>query len=711
MVRIEDVIDRVLSYNPKADISLLRRAYIYSAKVHKGQVRISGEPYLSHPLAVADILARMRLDVIAIACGLLHDTVEDGNVTIEDIKDNFGEEIAIIIDGLTKLGKISFRSQEERQAENMRKMILAMSQDIRVVLVKLADRLHNMRTLGYLREDKQKRIAKETLEIYAPLAARLGIGWLKTELEDLCLYYLEPETYRHISEGVARHKTEEKKYIEEVKEILSQKLKEFGIEGRVEGRLKSIYSIYLKLKRQQIDLDQIYDLIAFRIIVRSLKDCYGVLGMVHSLWKPVPGRFKDYIAMPKLNGYQSLHTTVVGPYGGRIEIQIRTEEMHKIAEEGVAAHWRYKEGKGKDEKEIKRFAWLRQLLNWQRELKDPREFLSAIKIDLYPNEVYVFTPKGDVKALPAGATVVDFAYSIHSEVGHHCAGAKVNGRLVPLRYRLNTGDVVEIITSPRQHPSKDWLHFVKTPRARNRIKRFLREEQRERGLTLGKELCEKEFRKHSLNFQEFFNNPDFEKIAQHFSFKTKEDLILAVSYGKVSPKQIINVISPPPEKKRQPAETTKEVLEKNKSISAIKVKGIDGIMVKIAKCCAPLPGDKIIGYITRGQGVSIHRVDCPNITRADPERLIDVEWEKEEGQVYPAHIQLRCKDKVGLLAELSAAIAKANANIIEAETKTTLDHYAFCSFVIEVKNTQHLQEVTKALWQVEGVEEVKRIGM
>jgi GTP pyrophosphokinase len=708
MVRIEDIIERVLSYHPKADIGLIRKAYIYSAKVHKGQVRRSGEPYLSHPLAVADILARMRLDVVSVVCGLLHDTVEDGDVTLEDIREQFGNEIAVIIDGLTKLSKLSFKSKEEQQAENMRKMILAMAQDIRVILVKLADRLHNMRTLGYMPPEKQKQIAQETLDIYAPLAARLGIGWLKSELQDLCLYYLEPETYQQIAQGIARHRVEEEKYISEIKAILERKLQEYSIQGRIEGRIKSVYSIYLKMQRRQVNLDKIYDLVAFRIIVKSLKECYEALGMVHSLWRPVPGRFKDYIGMPKPNGYQSLHTTVIGPYGGRIEIQIRTEEMHKIAEEGIAAHWRYKEGKDGDEKEIERFAWLRQLLNWQRELKDPREFMSAIKIDLYPNEVYVFTPKGDVKVLPIGATVVDFAYSIHTEVGHHCAGAKVNGRLVPLRYKLKTGDVVEIITSPKQRPSKDWLHFVKTPRARSRIKRFLRDQEREQGLALGKEICEKEFKKHGLNFQVYFNSPKFLEVAKEFSFKSPEDLILAVSYGRISARQIIHHLLPRPEKGKS-LEIFKETTS-SKPSSAIKVKGVDGVLVKIAKCCAPVPGDKIIGYITRGQGVSIHRVDCPNIAQAESDRLIEVNWDTTEDQVYPVKIQVRCKDKVGLLAEITGAIAKAQANIIQAETKTTIDHHALCYFTLEVKDIHHLQEITKALWQIESVEEVKRMG-
>ncbi len=703
MIRIEDIIDRVLSYNPNADVSLFRKAYIYAAKAHKGQLRLSGEPYLSHPLNVAFILAKMRLDVITVVCGLLHDTVEDTLVTIEDIKNQFGEEIAVIIDGLTKLSKISFSSKRKRHAENIRKMILAMAQDIRVILVKLADRLHNMQTLGYLRPEKQKLIAKETSEIYAPLAARLGIGWLRTELEDLSLYYLEPETYQRISQGIARRREEEKRYIEEIKTILQKNLEDLKIKGQIEGRIKSVFSIYQKMNRQQIDLNQIYDLVAFRIIVSTVKECYETLGMVHSLWKPIPGRFKDYIAMPKPNMYQSLHTTVIGPYGGRIEIQIRTEEMHRLAEEGIAAHWRYKEGKEGDEEEIRRFAWLRQILEWQRELKEPREFLEAVKTDLFPEEVYVFTPKGDVKALPAGSTAIDFAYSIHSEIGHHCAAVKVNGRLVPLRYKLNTGDVVEVTTSPKQHPSKDWLKFVKTPRARTRIKHYLRNLEREQGFSLGKELCEKEFKKYGLDFPKIFNSPEFTKIAKKLSFKTTEDLILAVGYGKLSVKQIIRRLLPPLEEKKE-----KQVISQKTPSSDIKVKGVEGVLVKIARCCCPLPGDEIVGYITKGHGITVHHANCRNLLSADPNRLVEVTWGERTNQVYPVKIEIKCSDKVGLLAEISGAVAKVKANIIASKTKTTSDHRAFFSFVVEVKDREQFQAVINAIRSIDAVEKIKR---
>ena len=703
MIRIEDIIDKVLSYNPNADVSLFRKAYIYAAKAHKGQLRLSGEPYLFHPLNVAFILAKMRLDVTSVICGLLHDTVEDTEVTLEDIKNKFGEEVAVIIDGLTKLSKISFTSKRKRHAENIRKMILAMAQDIRVILVKLADRLHNMQTLGYLPPEKQKLIAKETLEIYAPLAARLGIGWLRTELEDLSLYYSDTKTYQRISQGIARRKEEEKRYIGEIKTILQNKLEDLGIKGRIEGRTKSIFSIYRKMNKQQIDLNQIYDLVAFRIIVNTIKECYETLGMVHSLWKPIPGRFKDYIAMPKPNMYQSLHTTVIGPYGGRIEIQIRTEEMHRLAEEGIAAHWRYKEGKEGDEEEVRRFAWLRQILEWQRELKEPREFLEAVKTDLFPEEVYVFTPKGDVKALPAGSTAIDFAYSIHSEIGHHCAAVKVNGRLVPLRYKLNTGDVVEVTTSPKQHPSKDWLKFVKTPRARTRIKHYLRNLEREQGFSLGKELCEKEFKKYGLDFPKIFNSPEFTKIAKKLSFKTTEDLILAVGYGKLSVKQIIRRLLPPLEEKKE-----KQVISQKTPSSDIKVKGVEGVLVKIARCCCPLPGDEIVGYITKGHGITVHHANCRNLLSADPNRLVEVTWGERTNQVYPVKIEIKCSDKVGLLAEISGAVAKVKANIIASKTKTTSDHRAFFSFVVEVKDREQFQAVINAIRSIDAVEKIKR---
>src|SRR4030043_274842 len=551
MLRFNDILERLTSYHPNADVELLKKAYVFSAKVHLGQVRLSGEPYLNHPREVAGILTQLRLDVASVATGLLHDTVEDTLTTLKEIQENFGEEIAQLVDGLTKISLISLRSSEERQAENFRKMILAMVKDIRVILIKLADRLHNMRTLQYQSPEKQSDISQETLDIYAPLADRLGIDWIKSELEDLAFQYLHPEIYEEIRRKIAKRGKGRTRYIEEVKRTLMKKLYENHIEGEVNGRLKQIYSIYLKMKEQNIDFDQVYDITAFRVIVHSIKECYDVLGIIHSIWKPIPGKFKDYIGLPKENMYQSLHTTVIGPYGERIEIQIRTHEMHKISEEGIAAHWKYKEGKVFEQADDKQLTWLRQLLEWQRDLKDDREFIENLKVDLFPNEVYIFTPKGAVKQFPIGSTPVDFAYSIHSDVGNHCSGAKVNSKIVPLRYELRSGDTVVIMTSPNQKPSKDWLKYVKTSRAKTKIRQWFTNEEREKSITLGKEILEKELRKYNLQQVKLVKSGDLAKVANEFSYQGVDDLIAAVGYGKVTANQIIGKIIPQ-EKLEQP---------------------------------------------------------------------------------------------------------------------------------------------------------------
>src|SRR4030043_836599 len=539
MLRFNDILERLISYNPNADTDLLRKAYVFSAKVHLGQVRLSGEPYLNHPLEVAGILTQLKLDVASVATGLLHDTVEDTLTTLKEVLENFGEEIVQLVDGLTKISQISLQSSEEHQAENFRKMILAMVKDIRVILIKLADRLPNMRTLKYQSPDKQSEVSQETLDIYAPLTDRLGIDWIKSELEDLAFQYLHPEIYDEIQRKIAKKEKERARYIEEVKGTLMKKLYENHIEGEVNGRLKQIYSIYLKMKDQNIDFDQVYDITAFRVVVNSIKECYDVLGIIHSLWKPIPGKFKDYIGLPKENMYQSLHTTVIGLYGERIEIQIRTHEMHKIAEEGIAAHWKYKEGKVVEEADDKRFTWLRQLLEWQRDLKDDREFIESVKVDLFPNEVYIFTPKGEVKQFPIGSTPIDFSYSIHSDIGNHCVGAKVNGKIVPLKYEFRSGDTAEIMTSPNQKPSKDWLKFVKTSRAKTKIRQWLPEEEREKSITLGKEILDKELRKFDLQQAKLIKSGDLARVASEFSFQGVEDLIAAVGYGKLTVNQII----------------------------------------------------------------------------------------------------------------------------------------------------------------------------
>jgi len=611
MFRINDIVDQVVSYNPGADIDLIQKAYVFSAKVHIGQVRLSGEPYLIHPLEVAGILTQMKLDAASVTTGLLHDTVEDTLTTLKEIEDNFGQEVARLVDGLTKISRITLRSPEEGQAENFRKMILAMVKDIRVILIKLADRLHNMRTLQYQLPDKQIEIAQETLDIYAPIANRLGIDWIKSELQDLAFRYLHPDIHEDIQRKIARKEKERSSYIEEVRRTLLKKLYENHIHGEVSGRLKQTYSIYQKMREQNIDFDQVYDITAFRVIVNTLEECYDVLGMIHSIWKPIPGKFKDYIGLPKENMYQSLHTSVIGPYGERIEIQIRTHEMHQIAEEGIAAHWKYKEGKV-EEADDKRFTWLRQLLEWQRDLKDDVEFIESVKVDLFPNEVYVFTPKGSVKQFPAGATPVDFAYSIHSDVGNHCMGAKVNGRIVPLRYELRSGDTVEILTSPSQRPSKDWLKIARTSRAKTKIRQWFKTEERDKSIALGKEILDNELPKYDLQQAKLLKSGELAKVASEFSFQGVDDLIAAIGYGKITANQVIGKIVPQDrllQQKEQEEGGLKRLFQRFTRTTprdALLIKGVDNVMVRYAGCCNPLPGDRVIGFITRGRGVTIH---------------------------------------------------------------------------------------------------------
>jgi GTP pyrophosphokinase len=715
MLRFNDILERLTSYHPNADIEPLKKAYVFSAKVHLGQVRLSGEPYLNHPLEVAGILTQLKLDVASVATGLLHDTVEDTLATPKEIQENFGEEIAQLVDGLTKISLISLRSSEEHQAENFRKMILAMVKDIRVILIKLADRLHNMRTLQYQPPEKQVEISQETLDIYAPLAHRLGIDWIKSELEDLAFQYLHPEIYEETRRKIAKREKERTRYIEEVKRTLMRRLYENHIDGEVTGRLKQTYSIYLKMKEQNIDFDQVYDITAFRVIVHSIKACYDVLGIIHSIWKPIPGKFKDYIGLPKENMYQSLHTTVIGPYGERIEIQIRTHEMHKIAEEGIAAHWKYKEGKVVEEAEDKRFTWLRQLLEWQRDLKDNQEFIESLKVDLFPNEVYIFTPKGEVKQFPIGSTPIDFAYSIHSDVGNHCAGAKVNGKIVPLRYELRSGDTVEITTSPNQKPSKDWLKLVKTPRAKTKIRQWFTAEEREKSITLGKEILEKELRKYDLQQAKLIKSGELAKVANEFSFQGVEDLVAAVGYGKLTANQIIGKILP-----QEKLEQQKEELEEGRfkhliqkitraPKDALLIRGIDNVMVRYAGCCNPVPGDKVVGFITRGRGVTIHTADCQNALDDDPHRKVEVEWDSKKEYIYPVRIRIYSEDKKGLLAEISKSISSNEANIKNAMVDTTEDKNAVSTFEVEIRDLNHLNKVIRALGKIKGVHQVERM--
>lgn len=712
MIRINDILDKVTDYNPEANLDIIDRAYIYSARVHEGQVRLSGEPYLSHPLEVAGILADMKLDAVSVAAGLLHDVIEDTHATAQEIMEIFGEEITHIVNGVTKLSALSFGSSQARQAENIRKMILAMADDIRVILIKLADRLHNMMTLNFHSEHKRLEIAQETLDIYAPIAARLGIFWIKKELEDTSFMYLQSEEYAKTKEFVNTNREEREKYIETVKSFIKKKLDDANLKCEVMGRFKYYYSIYQKMIKQGLAFEEVYDIIAFRIILDTIPKCYEALGIVHALWKPVPKKFKDYIGVPKPNMYQSLHTTVIGPYGERIEIQIRTREMDNVAKSGIAAHWSYKEDKSSDEHIRKTFAWIQNLVENQENIGDPDEFLENVRIDLFPDEVYVFTPRGEIKSVPRGATPVDFAYLIHTEVGNQCAGAKVSGRIVPLQYELKTGDTVEIITNKKGHPSKDWLNFVKTVKARSRIRQWIKTQEKERSLTLGREMCEKAFRKYKLNFNTLLKSEDMGKVVEYFGFKTIDDLIASVGYGKITPLQIIRKITPKP----GPDEKHESILEKiigrvrkKKPKTGIVVKGVDDILVKFGKCCQPVPGDPITGYITRGYGVTVHRTRCINALKMSPERQIDVQWNLDLVDTYPVKIRVRSYDRVGMLADIAATISKNGANIVSANTEAQDSKIVDSFFTIAIENTDHLNKIVSAIRKVRNIQEVKRI--
>jgi len=713
MIRINDIIDKITGYHPDADLDIIDRAYIYSARVHDGQVRLSGEPYLSHPLEVAAILTDMKLDVISVASGLLHDVIEDTHATPEEINDMFGDEITHIVSGVTKLSALPFSSNSQaRQAESIRKMILAMADDIRVILIKLADRIHNMRTLEFHSEEKRRKIAQETIDIYAPIAARLGIYWIKEELEDTSFMYLQPEEFSKIENHVNRDREESEKYIETVKNFIKKKMDEHNLKCEVLGRYKYFYSIYKKMVSQNLEFEEVYDIIAFRIILDTIPQCYEVLGLIHSLWKPVAKKFKDYIGVPKLNMYQSLHTTVIGPFGGRIEIQIRTHEMDKVAKSGIAAHWSYKEGRRFDEKMNKTFSWIQDLVEHQKDFRDPDEFLENVRIDLFPDEVYVFTPQGEIKSLPRGATPVDFSYLIHTEVGNQCTGAKVNGRIVPLQYELKTGDTVEIFTSKKGHPSKDWLNFVKTVKARSRIRQWIKIQEKERSISLGREMCEKAFRKYRLNFNTLLKSEEMDKAVMHFGFKNIDDLIASVGYGKITPLQIIRkIISKPEEGKEHESLFNKIVgrVRKKRPSTGVVVKGVDDILIKFGKCCQPVPGDPITGYITRGYGVTVHRKRCVNALKMSPERQIDVEWNVDIKETYPVKIRVRSYDRVGMLADITSNISKNGANIVSANTEIRESKIVDSYFTIAVENTKHLKKVLSAIRKIKNIQEVTRI--
>lgn len=723
MIRIDDITDKVASYIEKPDLALIHGAYVFAAQAHHGVMRRSGEPYISHPLSVAHVLAEMQLDEATVAAGLLHDTVEDTDTDVDEIHDLFGEEVADIVDGVTKISLMTFTDRAEAQAENIRKMILAMAEDIRVIMVKLADRLHNMRTLEHMKPLKQRLVAQETQDIYAPLANRLGLHRIKIELEDLCLRFLKPDVYEQLNEEVGKHHTAGQGYIDKVLGLITDMLSENEIKGRVFGRTKHLYSTYTKMQQQGLDLDEVYDLIAFRLVVPTLKDCYAALGLVHSIWKPVPGRFKDYISTPKANMYQSLHTTVIGPDGERIEIQIRTEEMHRVAEYGVAAHWQYKEtGKGQARKQTtaardaERYTWLKQIMDWQREFSDAREFMAQLRFDLFQDEVYVFTPAGDVKELPEGATPVDFAYSIHTEVGDRCAGAKVNGKLVPLTTKLQNGDRIEIITNKNRNPSRDWLKFIKTAKARTRVKHYIRTEERARAVALAREMLEKEGRKRSLNVGKAMKDGTFSKLAEQMSCGSSEELLAQVGYARYTPNKVLNRLyallhgeqeTPAPRPAEDLVETEK--VRPTATGDSIKLSGVDNVLVRFASCCNPIPGEPIVGYITRGRGVTVHRTDCINIKNFEPERLLNITWEGQEDKPYPAGIRIVCVNEKGMLAKICAILNEADINIDSGTFTSNVDGNSHLEFTVEVTDLNQLYEALAKIKAVRLVREAIRV--
>ncbi len=712
-----DILDRVQNYNPKADIELINRAYVLSAKAHAGYVRQSGEPYLTHPLEVAGVLSEMKMDVTTIVVGLLHDTVEDTDITREDLVHHFGEEVAFLVDGLTKITKIEFETTEHAQAENLRRMIISMAKDIRVIMVKLADRLHNMRTLEYLNPEKQTKVARETMDIYAPLANRLGIAWIQGELEDLAFKYLRSEAYESLHEKVKAKRKEYDAYIEKVIKVLDKALADHGIEGEVTGRTKHLYSVFNKMKAQELPFEEIYDLIAFRIIVESVKDCYGVLGIIHSLFKPIPGRFKDYIGVPKSNRYQSLHTTVIGPFGEQMEVQIRTKEMHRYAEDGIAAHWRYKTGtKVVPDEDIRRFTWFKQILEELKDLDDPRELMETVRTDLFPDEVYVFTPKGEVKEFPQGATPIDFAYSIHTDVGHGCVGAKVNGRIVPLKYKLKNGDMVEILTSKEHKPSKDWLKIAATNSAKAKIRSLIKKEERERSRGIGEELLNRELKRMGTTLKKTLKTDAFEKASSAFGFHRVEDLIASVGFGKYSARQVLGRLFPPEEIDDRLGQQEEIKITARKAAAqargdGIVVDGIDHLLVRFANCCNPLPGDEVIGIITRGRGISVHTADCPNVEaeRYDQDRIVKIQWDAKVKIPRTVKFKVSSEDKKGILAEMTSIISSNNINISHADIRTSADNIAVNTFEVEVEDLDQLHTLLKALAAVKGVISVDRI--
>ncbi|HTV14352.1 MAG TPA: bifunctional (p)ppGpp synthetase/guanosine-3',5'-bis(diphosphate) 3'-pyrophosphohydrolase [Acidobacteriaceae bacterium] len=721
--KFAELLETVRRNRPSDDVNIIRQAWQFCLEHHQGQKRASGEPYVLHPLEVALVLAEMKLDSTAIAAGLLHDAVEDTPVTTEDIVAKFGEQVAHIVEGVTKIDKIQFANREDRQAENVRKMLLAMVSDVRVVLIKLADRLHNMRTLQHLSPDRQRGIARETLDIYAPLAHRLGMGKLRGELEDLAFRYVDTITWEQLHEAVEARRSEGEQFLSGVEALLSEKLHENNIKARVEWRIKRLYSIHQKLVKSQTSIDQVYDLLALRVITSSVQDCYAVFGIIHSIWRPVPGRIKDFIAMPRPNLYQSLHTTVMGEGGHQFEVQIRTEEMHRIAEEGIAAHWKYKQGgspvSARDEQ---RLAWVRQLVEWQRDMTDPNEFLSTLKIDLFPEEVYTFTPKGKVVVVPRDGTPLDFAYTIHTEVGHTCVGARVNGRMVPLRTKLRNGDIVEVITQNGHTPSRDWLTFVKSSRARNKIRHWLNEHQRERAIDIGRKLLEREARKYKIPLSQF-EESDYARLAADYSVATPSDLMAAIGFGKYSARQVLNRLAPAlmhpqqePEAAPTPGAAAVTRVAASSGSESLIVEGQNELLVYRAKCCNPIRGEEIIGYVTRGKGVAVHARNCPNVQNLlyEADRRISVEWAKSpeeragRPQTYPVKLTVHCDDRAGMLKEITAVISDGNANIRTVETHPGDAGDALIEFVLDAEDLRHLNLLVQGLRRLPGVRDVTR---
>ena len=723
--RFDALLKHVLSNRPNEDVSLIRRAWEFCVLHHAGQTRASGEPYIIHPLEVAEVLGEMKLDATAIAGALLHDAVEDTPATSADIGAKFGDQVAHIVEGVTKIDKIQFANREDRQAENVRKMLLAMVSDVRVVLIKLADRLHNMRTLEHLRPDRQEAIARETMDIYAPLAHRLGMGKVRGELEDLAFRYTDPVSFERMAEAVEARRLEGEQFLRNVEELLTEQLRENNIQARVEWRIKRLYSIYQKIQRTKSSFDRVHDFLALRVVTEDVASCYAVFGLIHALWRPVPGRIKDFIAIPRANGYQSLHTTVMAEGGHQFEVQIRTEEMHRIAEEGIAAHWKYKAGDSpitaRDEERLK---WIRQLVEWQKEMVDPNEFLSSLKMDLYPEEVYTFTPKGKVVVVPADGTPVDFAYTIHTEVGHTCVGAKVNGRMVPLRTRLRTGDVVEIVTQKEHKPSRDWLSFVKSPRARNKIKHWLNEDQRRRAVEIGRKLLEKEARKYKVPMSQI-SDQDLGRIAGDYGVATAADLMATLGQGKHTAHNVLNKLAPEYTKARDGEEEGKpgadgvmsEAVRKLHlaGSESLQVEGQDDLLVYRARCCNPIRGEEIVGYVTRGKGVAVHARSCPNVQNLlyESDRRIAVEWSRvgdDSGrpQRYPVKITVYCDDRQGMLKELTAVISDDDTNIRTVETRRNHEGETSVEFVIEAEDLSHLNKMVLSLRRVPGVRSVQR---